>query len=208
MSIIKNITRIIGQSISIFIFSNMCLVFFEYKIPGNHTHTDDDAALIFCAYVIVLVLGIGLFINSIFYRRRNHWKYYRVLVMVYVLIVSATLLISREFVVRFYLGEKKVKYLSTGDYFPDMIRTKLVLYENNNFLCTSSYGGEITVETTGKYKKENDSLSLSFVNKEAAHIEKYYQTLSNNIGTRYGVQNDTLICLDCEIRMKLIQKNY
>lgn len=207
MLVIKNILRVIGQSVSVFILTYMCFAFFEYKIPGHNTHTDDDAVLMFFAYVIVLVFGIGLLINSMFYMRRNHWRLYRVVVLFYVMIISSTLLISRDFVVRSYLGKKKSEYMRAGGYFPDMIWTKLVLYENNNFLNTSSYGGEVTVETTGKYKLENNSLSLSHMNKEELYIEKHYETLAKNIGAIYGIRNDTLICVDCGNKMKLIEKN-
>ena len=87
----------------------------------------------------------------------------------------------------------------------DFIWVRLELYKNNDFLCSTSHGGEMTEETLGEYKIKNKVLELRLKNGISEHTKKGYMILYKNIGTEYRILNDTLICIDCEKEIKLIK---
>ena len=199
-----NVIRIIGQLISISIFGLVGGLLFYFRIPGNETFTDNDAGPLALVYGIFIIIGIGLLLNSLIFKQKNHWKKYRTGVLVFVIGFGVLVFIPRNVIKWTFFGEKKMEFTSIKN--PEFIWVKLELYKNNDFLCSTSHGGEMTVENIGKYELKNDNLNLFFKNETSEHIKKYYKTLTNNIGTNYRILNDTLICIDCEKEIKL-EKN-
>ena len=201
MKKLKTILRIIGNSIAISIFGLVGVLLFEFRIPGHQNYTDHDSMFMGIANIIFVFIGISLIINSSIFRVKNHWKKFRTGVIILVIGFGLAVFLPREIIKWTFFGEKKVEFTSLKN--PDFIWVNLELYKNNNFLCSTSHGGEMTVENLGKYELKNNNLKLSFENGISEHAKKYYKTLSKNIGTSYKILNDTLICLDCEKEIKL-----
>ncbi|WP_370173696.1 hypothetical protein [Leeuwenhoekiella palythoae] len=193
--------RIIGQLISVSIFGLVGSLLFHFRIPGNETYTDNDAGPLALVYGIFIIIGIGLLINSLILRQKNHWKKYRIGVLIFVVGFGLAVFLPRKIIKWTYLGGKEMEFTSIEN--PDFIWVQLELYKNNYFLCSTSYGGEITIENLGEYEIKNNNLKLSFKNETSGHVKKFYKTLSENIGTNYRISNDTLICMDCEKEIKL-----
>ena len=196
-----NIIRIIGQLISISIFGLAGGLLVHFRIPGNRTFTDNDAGPLTLFYGIFLIIGIGLLLNSLIFRHKNHWKKYRTGIIVFVIGFGLLVFIPRDVIKWTFFGGKKMEFTSVRN--SDFIWVKLELYKNNDFLCSTSHGGEMTEETLGEYKLKNNVLELHLKNGISEHTKKGYQTLYKNIGTKYQILNDTLICIDCEKEIKL-----
>lgn len=198
---LRNLIRIIGQLISISIFGLAGGLLFHFRIPGNETFTDNDAGPLALVYGIFLIIGIGLLINSLIFKHKNHWKKYRTGIIVFVIGFGLLVFMPRDVIKWTFFGGKKMEFTSVKN--PDFIWVKLELYKNNDFLCSTSHGGEMTEETLGKYKLKDNVLELHLKNGISEHTKKGYQTLYENIGTKYRILNDTLICIDCEKEVKL-----
>ena len=196
-----SIIRIIGQLISVSIFGLVGGLLFHFRIPGNETFTDNDAGPLALVYGIFIIIGIGLLINSLIFKQKNHWKKYRIGVLIFVVGFGLAVFLPREIIKWTYFGGKEMEFTSIEN--PDFIWVQLELYKNNDFLCSTSHGGEMTEETIGEYKLKNNVLELHLKNEISEHTKKGYQTLYKNIGTKYRVSNDTLVCLDCEKEIKL-----
>lgn len=197
------VLRIIGQFISILIFGFAGGFLIHFKIPGNNTFTDDDAGALALVYGIFIIIGIGLILNSFVFKLKNHWGTFRIGVMIFVIGLSIAVFLPRDLIKWTYFGKKKMVFTSIEN--PSYIWVKLELYKKNDFLCTTSLGGEMTVENLGKYELKNNYLKLSFKNEISEHDKKYYKTLYHNIGTNYIIIKDTLICKDCDSDIKLIK---
>lgn len=191
-----NIIRIIGQALLVVVFGLAGGLLFVFRIPGHQTFTDNDAGPLALIYGIFIIIGLGLLLNSIIFKIKNHWSKLRIGIMIFVIGFGLAVFLPREVIKWIFLGEKKMEFTSLEN--PKFIWVKLELYKNNQFLCSTSEGGEMTVENLGKYELENNSLNLIFENKISGHVKKYYKTLYKNIGTNYQLLNDTLICIDCE----------
>ena len=198
---LTNIIRIIGQLIFISIFGLAGGLLVHFRIPGNNTFTDNDAGPLALVYGIFLIIGIGLLINLLIFKQKNHWKKYRIGIMAFVIGFGLLVFIPRDVIKWTFFGGKKMEFTSIKN--PDFIWVKLELFKNNDFLCSTSHGGEMTEETLGEYKLKNNVLELHLKNGISEHTKKRYQTLYENIGTKYRVIKDTLICLDCEKEIKL-----
>ncbi|MFS4482269.1 hypothetical protein ACKGJY_04585 [Hyunsoonleella sp. 2307UL5-6] len=196
-----NIIRIVGQLISISIFVLVGGLLVHFRIPGNNTFTDNDAGPLALVYGIFLIIGIGLLLNSLIFKQKNHWKKYRTGIIVLVIGFGLLVFIPRDVVKWTFFGGKKLEFTSIKN--PDFIWVKLELYKNNDFLCSTSHGGEMTEETFGEYKLKNNVLELHLKNGISEHTKNRYKTLYENIGTKYRILNDTLICMDCEKEIKL-----
>ena len=196
-----SIVRIIGQLISISIFGLAGGLLFHFRIPGNETFTDNDSGPLALVYGIFIIVGIGLLINSLILKQKNHWKKYRIGVLVIVIGFGLVIFLPRDIMKWTYFGKKEMEFTSIEN--ADFIWVRLELYKNNDFLCSTSHGGEMTEETLGEYKLKNNVLELDLKNEISEHTKNGYQTLYKNIGTKYRVSNDTLVCLDCEKEIKL-----
>jgi hypothetical protein len=177
-----------------------CLLVY-FRIPGNNTFTDNDAGPLALVYGIFLIIGIGLLLNSLIFKKKNHWIKYRNGIIVFVIGFGVLVFIPRDVIKWTFFGGKKMEFISIKN--PDFIWIKLELYKNNDFLCSTSHRGEMTEETLGEYKLNNNVLELHLKNEVSENTKKNYQTLYENIGTKYQILNDTLICLDCEKEIKL-----
>ena len=82
---LTNIIRIVGQLISISIFVLVGGLLVHFRIPGNNTFTDNDAGPLALVYGIFLIIGIGLLLNSLIFKQKNHWKKYRTGIIVLVI---------------------------------------------------------------------------------------------------------------------------
>ncbi|MDG5493221.1 hypothetical protein [Psychroserpens sp. SPM9] len=198
---LMNIIRIAGQLISVSIFALAGGLLVHFRIPGNRTFTDNDAGPLTLVYGIFLIIGIGLLLNSLIFKQKNHWKKYRAGIIVFVIGFGLLVFMPRDVIKWTFFGGKKMEFTSIKN--PDFIWVKLELYKNNDFLCSTSHGGEMTEETLGKYKLKDNVLELHLKNGISEHTKKGYQTLYENIGTKYRMLNDTLICIDCEKEIKL-----
>ena len=196
-----DVIRIVGQFISISIFGLAGGFLFHFRLPGNNTFTDNDAGPLALVFGIFLISGIGLLLNSLIFKQKNHWKIYRTVIIVFVIGFGLLVFMPRDVIKWTFFGGKKMEFTSIKN--PDFIWVKLELYKNNDFLCSTSYGGEMTEETLGKYKLKDNVLELHLKNGISEHTKKGYQTLYKNIGTKYQILNDTLICIDCEKEIKL-----
>ena len=196
-----NIIRIIGQLISISIFGLTGGLLFHFRIPGNETFTDNDAGPLALVYGIFLIIGIGLLINSLVFKQKKHWEKYRIGVLIFIIGFGLAVFLPRDIIKWSYFGEKEMEFTSIEN--SDFIWVKLELYKNNDFLCSTSHRGEMTEETLGKYELKQNVLELYLKNGISEHTKKGYQTLYENIGTKYRILNDTLICIDCEKEIKL-----
>jgi len=196
-----SIIRIIGQLISILIFGLAGGLLFEFRIPGHQTFTDNDSGIFGLVYIVFIIVGIGLLINSLIFKEKKHWRKYRIGVLIFVIGFGVLVFIPRNVIKWTFFGEKKMEFTSIKN--PDFIWVKLELYKNNDFLCSTSHAGEMTEETLGKYKLKNNLLELHLKNGISEHTKNGYQTLYENIGTKYRILNDTLICIDCEKEIKL-----
>lgn len=201
MNQLINILRIIGQSILILVFGLAGSLLFEFRIPGHQTFTDNDAGPLAFVYGVFIIIGFGLLLNSLIFK--NHWSKFRIGVMIFVIGFGLAVFLPRNVIKWSFFGEKKMEFTSIEN--PDFIWVKLELYKNNDFLCSTSDGGEMTIENLGRYELKNNNLKLSFKNEISKHVIKHYKTLSNNIGTEYKISNDTLFCVDCEKEIKLKQ---
>ena len=193
--------RIIGQLISVSIFGLVGGLLFHFRIPGNETFTDNDAGPLALVYGIFIIIGIGLLINSLIFKQKNHWKKYGIGLLIFVVGFELAVFLPREIIKWTYFGGKEMEFTSIEN--PDFIWVQLELYKNNDFLCSTSHGGEMTEETIGEYKLKNNVLELHLKNEISEHTKKGYPTLYKNIGTKYRLSNDTLVCLDCEKEIKL-----
>ena len=153
-----NIIRIIGQLISISIFGLAGGLLFHFRIPGNRTFTDNDAGPLAFIYGIFLIIGIGILLNSLIFKQKNHWRKYRTGIIVFVIGFGFLVFIPRDVIKWTFFGGKKTEFISIKN--PDFIWVKLELYKNNDFLCSTSHGGEMTEETLGKYKLKDNLLEL------------------------------------------------
>jgi hypothetical protein len=198
---LTNIIRIVGQLISISIFVLVGGLLVHFRIPGNNTFTDNDAGPLALVYGIFLIIGIGLLLNSLIFKQKNHWKKYRTGIIVLVIGFGLLVFIPRDVIKWTFFGGKKMEFTSIKN--SDFIWVKLELYKNNDFLCSTSHGGEMTEETLGEYKLKNNVLELYLKNGISEHTKNRSQTLYENIGTKYRILNDTLICMNCEKEIKL-----
>ena len=198
---LTSIVRIIGQLISISIFGLAGGSLFHFRIPGNNTFTDDDTGPLALFYGIFIIIGIGLLLNSLIFKQKNHWKKYRIGVLIFVIGFGLLVFVPRDIIKWTFFGRKKMEFTSIKN--PDFIWVKLELYKNNDFLCSTSLGGEMTEETLGNYKLKDNVLELQLKKEISEHTKNGYQTLYKNIGTKYRLSNDTLVCLDCEKEIKL-----
>jgi hypothetical protein len=196
----KNILRVIGQSVLIIVFGLSGSLLFEFRIPGHQIFTDNDAGVLGLVYLVFIITGIGLLFNSLIFLVDNHWKKYRIGVLVFIFGFALAVFLPRDVIKWTFLGEKKMQFTSMEN--PELIWVKLELYKNNDFLCSTS-DAEMTVENLGKYVLESNTLKLSFKNEITEKVKKNYKTLTENIGTNYKIFNDTLICIDCESEIKL-----
>jgi len=201
MNKLINVFRIVGQLILISIFGLSGGLLVHFRIPGNNTFTDNDAGPLALVYGIFIIIGLGLLLNSGIFKLKDHWPKYRLGVMIFIIGFGLSVFLPRDVIKWTFFGEKKMEFTSLKN--PDSIWVRLELYKNNDFLCSTSHGGQMTVEYLGKYEIKNDYLNLSFKNEIPEHVKKYYKTLSNNIGTNYKMSNDTLYCIDCEKEIKL-----
>jgi hypothetical protein len=198
---LTNIIRIVGQLISISIFVLVGGLLVHFRIPGNNTFTDNDAGPLALVYGIFLIIGIGILLNSLIFKQKNHWKKYRTGIIVLVIGFGLLVFIPRDVIKWTFFGGKKMEFTSIKN--SDFIWVKLELYKNNDFLCSTSHGGEMTEETLGEYKLKNNVLELYLKNGISEHTKNRSQTLYENIGTKYRILNDTLICMNCEKEIKL-----
>ncbi len=196
-----SIVRIIGQLISTSIFGLAGGLLFHFRIPGNRTFTDNDSGPLALVYGVFLIIGIGLIINSLIFKQKKHWEKYRIGLLVFVIGFGFAVFLPRDIIKWTYFGKKEIEFTSIEN--TDFIWVRLELYKNNDFLCSTSHGGEMTEETLGEYKLKNDVLELHLKNEISEHTKKGYQTLYKNIGTKYRISNDSLLCLDCEKEIKL-----
>jgi len=192
MSQFINILRVVGQSLLIVIFILAGSVLFEFRIPGHQTFTDNDAGLLALVYKFFIIIGILLLFNSLIFMLKNHWKKFRIGVLIFVISFGLAVFLPREVIKWTFFGGEKMEFTSLKN--PDFIWVKLELYKNNGFLCSTSYAGEMTEETIGIYKLKNNLLELHLKNGISEHAKNRYQTLYENIGTKYRIKNDTLIC--------------
>jgi hypothetical protein len=131
----------------------------------------------------------------------NHWKKFRIGVLIFVICFGLAVFLPRDVIKWTFFGEKKMEFTSIKN--SDFIWVKLELYKNKDFLCSTSHAAEMTEETLGQYTLKNNILELHLKNEISKHTKNGYQTLYENIGTKYQILNDTLICLDCEYEIKL-----
>lgn len=127
--------RIIGQFILILIFGLTGGFLFEFRIPGHHTFTDDDAGPLTLVYEIFIIVGFGLLLNSFIFKLNNHWSRFRIGVIVFVVGFGLAVFLPKNVVKWTFLGEKKMEFTSIEN--SDFIWVKLELYQNNNFLYSS-----------------------------------------------------------------------
>lgn len=88
MKKVRNVIQFVGQLISILIFGLTGGLLFHFRIPGNKTFTDNDAGPIALVYGIFIIMGIGLFLNSLIFIQKNHWSKYRIGVLVIIIGLS------------------------------------------------------------------------------------------------------------------------
>ena len=193
MKKLTNTLRIIGQSILILVFGLAGGLLLEFKIPGHRTFTDNDAGVLAMVYGIFIIIGLGLILNSFIFKLKNHWKKFRVGVLVFVLGFAITVFIPRDFIIWTFLGNKESEFISVNENEFDYVWVKLELFKNNKFLCSSS-NIELTVENIGKYELTEKSINLIFENEK-----------SDFIGTKFEIIKDTVYCVNCKNAIKLIK---
>lgn len=126
-----NIILIIGQLISISIFGLAGGLLVHFRIPGNNTFTDDDAGLLGLIYVIFIIIGVGLLLNSLIFNQKKDWRKYRIGVVVFVIVLGLLAFIPRDVIKWTFFGEKEMEFTSLEN--PEFIWVKLELYKNNDF---------------------------------------------------------------------------
>lgn len=189
---LKTVLRITSQSFLIVIFCLAGFALFHFRLPGNHTFTDNDAAPIALVYGVFIIIGIGLVTNAFFFILKKHWKKFRISVMVFVIGCLIAVYIPREWIIWTLVGNETSEFTSVNTNEPYDIWVNLKLFENNKFLCSSS-NIHLTVENIGTYELTNTSLNLKFENEK-----------SKFMGTTFKIVNDTLHCLDCNTNVQLI----
>ncbi|WP_299684116.1 hypothetical protein [uncultured Dokdonia sp.] len=135
------------------------------------------------------------------FKQKKHWEKYRIGLLVFVIGFGLAVFLPRDIIKWTYFGKKEMEFTSIEN--ADFIWVRLELYKNNDFLCSTSHGGEMTEETLGEYNLKNNVLELHLKNEISEHTKKRCQILYKNIGTKYRVSNDSLVCLDCEKEIKL-----
>ena len=191
---LKTTLRNIVQIIPILVFCCIGSYLFYFRIPGNHTFTDNDLVFSALLYGLFILFGIGLTLYSFFQIIKAHQVKLRRGVMIFTIGFLIVVLLPREFIVWTFLGEKKIEYnaLKTND--SNYISVTLQLHENNSFVSSSS-NFNLTEEKIGNYKLTDKSLCLTFENEK-----------SKLIGTRFEITNDTMYCLDCDFEIKLLKQ--
>ncbi|WP_281765484.1 hypothetical protein [Neptunitalea lumnitzerae] len=199
-----NFLRASGQLVFIVLYILIGKLVFQFKIPGYKIVTDGDEGFIAFFYFLLIVLGLGLLLNSYIFLLKGHWKKFRIAVMLIVFVLALVFGVPSKVVNSFYFGEQVSTYSSIQN--EDLIWTDIKLFENHKFLYSSSLGGEIMVENIGTYEMKNNSLKLFFENKQFDYREEYYKVLYENIGTEYTLDNDTLVCENCKSDIQLIKR--
>jgi hypothetical protein len=139
------------------------------------------------------MMGIGLIINSFFFLMKNHWKKYRIGILVFAFGFMMAVLLPRQLTIWIALGPQESEFTALDVDNSSDVSIQLELFENKKFLSTST-NFHRTEENIGTYTKRDALLHLTFHNKK-----------SKLIGTKFKVQNDTLYCIDCSSVTTLVK---
>jgi hypothetical protein len=189
------IVRIIGQLLTIFVFVFSGVGLFHFRLPGNHSFTDNDLAVSAILYAIFFMTGIGLIVNSFFFIIKSHWKKYRVGVLAFVFGCILAIVVPRQFIFWIAFGKQESEFVTVDVDNSSDVMIQLKLFKNNKFVSTST-NFHLTKENIGTYIKSDTLLRLTFPNEK-----------SQLIGTKFKIQNDTLYCEDCSSEITLIKDN-
>lgn len=188
------VLRIAGQVTMLSLLFFLAYVLIDLKLPGQRTFTDQDQVGWALFGTLFYVLAFGLLINSIFQLYRNHWRNYRIIVAVVTTVIIFLVISPREKYVNLLLGKPDLTYTRVDkneNYLTASVSIKL--FENGKFL-SETYDAHLNNENIGNYIFENGTLKLDFENEQSEYM-----------GTEYKIINDTLQCMDCSEKVKLIK---
>ena len=187
---IKLISKIFGQIITILTIFTLGFFLISLKKPGNGAICDPEQLFLFATYVIFLISAIGIIINSIFHYKRNNWKIYRIITIIFSsIMIYLVMTINRERYLNKNYGKLKYEITSKNS-IPVIIDIKL--YENNKFFAYT-YDGACESENIGTYKLSNKKLILNFENKKSEYLNKTYDIKENKIFCNDSNSNVSLI---------------
>jgi hypothetical protein len=188
------VLRIIGQVLTLSSIVLFAYPLIELKLPGKRIFTDQDQIGMAIFGALFFITTFGLLLNSTIMFSKKHWKNYRLIAVIISVIFISLVLLPRENIVKLILGkpnhsfnrvDKNEKYATAT--------MKIRLFENGKFL-SETYDAHLNNENIGNYTFENGNLNLDF------HNEK-----SEYMGTEFKMINDTLNCLNCKEKVKLIK---
>jgi hypothetical protein len=98
----------------ILVFGFVGSLLFHFKFPGNQTFTDNDVVILSMFYGLFIFIGIGLTLNSFLFILKNHWKKFRIGVMIFAIGFLIVVFVPRELVVWTLYGEQKSEFTSVN----------------------------------------------------------------------------------------------
>lgn len=182
----KNGLIITGQAISVLLFLLLGCFLIHMKIPGNGAICDSEQIILFETWIIFILLGIGLLINSWIFYLKKKWKKYRIGIILMIMIFFFVSAIPRTIIMSTIYG--KETNLIEGN---TPVYIKIKLYKNGNFFAYT-YDTSCESENIGTYQLIDNKLNLSFKNEKSEYL-----------GTEYQIENEWVNCLDCENKGKL-----
>ncbi len=188
------VLRIVGQVLILSFLFLFAYPLIELKLPGKRIFTDQDQIGMVIFGALFFITAFGLLLNSTIMFSKNHWRNYRLIASIATVILVSLILLPRENFVKIILGkpnhsfnrvDKNEKYATAS--------IKIRLFENGKFL-SETYDAHLNNENIGNYTFKNGNLILDFVNEKSEYI-----------GTEFKMINDTLNCLNCKEKVKLIK---
>ncbi len=191
---IKKTLKIFGQFITVILLLCFAIPWIIQTIPGHQSFADNARMFRFIFMVIFIVIAIGFLINSIIYYRKKQWTTYRVVAIIFILLLGLSIVSTRSVVTKILYG--KVLYTITNEDDAYTVVT-IRLFENKRFISeTHAVGGYS--ENYGTYDITDKELNFKFKRLDFNHLE-----------TRYRLSNDILYCNNGKSEIKLIlNKNY
>ncbi|RKN83235.1 hypothetical protein [Ulvibacterium marinum] len=187
------VLRIIGQVLVLSSITLLAYPLIELKIPGKRIFTDQGQIGMSVFGALFFIIASGLLLNSIIMFTQNHWRNYRLIASIIIVILVFLVILPRENYVKSVLGKPKLSFNRINKNEKYATATiKIRLFNNGRFL-SETYDAHLNNENMGNYTFENGNLSLDFHNEKPEYM-----------GTELKIINDTLSCLNCTEKVKLI----
>ena len=183
---LKSVLIIIGQVFTVLLFLLLGFLLIHMKIPGNGATCDPEQTILFGTWLIFILLGIGLLINSWIFYSKWKWKKYRVGIISTIFIFFFLTIFLRQIIMTINYG--KETYLIEGN---DPVYIKIELYANGKFFAYT-YDTSCESENIGTYKLIDNKLTFKFKSEKSEYL-----------GTEYRIENNLVDCLDCKNKYEL-----